>query len=99
MIERDDVLHVARLARLRLDETEIDTMQGELSSILDHIDRIAALDLESVEPTTRVVTLENVLRPDVPHQSLSPEVALAAAPDPVQGAFRVPPSSQADSGE
>jgi aspartyl-tRNA(Asn)/glutamyl-tRNA(Gln) amidotransferase subunit C len=95
MIDRDQVLHVARLARLRLSEEEVETMAGELSGILGHVDRIGRLDLEGVEPTSHVVALENVLRADVPWQSLPREVALAAAPEPVDGAFRVP-SPQAD---
>jgi aspartyl-tRNA(Asn)/glutamyl-tRNA(Gln) amidotransferase subunit C len=95
MIEREQVLHVAKLARLGLSDEEVEMMAGELSGILEHVDRIAALDLDDVEPTTHVVELENVLRPDVPHESLSPEVALASAPDPENGAFRVP-SPQAE---
>ena len=55
-------------------------MTGELSGILEHVDRIGKLDLEGVEPTTHVVALENVLRADVPRPSLAPEVALASAP-------------------
>ena len=90
MIEREQVLHVAKLARLGLSEEEVERMAGELSGILEHVDRIAALDLDDVEPTSHVVELENVLRADVPHESLSPDVALASAPDPVEGAFRVP---------
>jgi len=95
VIEREQVLHVAKLARLGLSEEEVATMAGELSGILEHVDRIAELDLDDVEPTTHVVGLENVLRADVPHQSLPPEVALAQAPDPVDDAFRVP-SPQAE---
>ncbi len=95
MIDRAHVLHVARLARLRLSEEEVERMTGELSGILEHVDRIGNLDLEGVEPTSHVVALENVLRPDNPHQSLPREVALAPAPEPVDGAFRVP-SPQAD---
>jgi aspartyl-tRNA(Asn)/glutamyl-tRNA(Gln) amidotransferase subunit C len=95
VIEREQVLHVAKLARLGLSEEEVERMAGELSGILEHVDRIAALDLDEVEPTSHVVELENVLRADVPHQSLPPEVALASAPDPVNGAFRVP-SPQAE---
>lgn len=98
MIEREQVLQVARLARLRLEEAELERMQGELSGILDHIDRIGELDLEGVEPTTHVVELENALRPDRPAESLDREVALEAAPDAAQGAFRVP-SPQSDAGE
>jgi aspartyl-tRNA(Asn)/glutamyl-tRNA(Gln) amidotransferase subunit C len=95
VIEREQVLHVAKLARLGLSEDEVERMAGELSGILEHVDRIAGLDLEDVEPTSHVVELENVLRADVPHQSLPPEVALASAPDPAEGAFRVP-SPQAE---
>jgi aspartyl-tRNA(Asn)/glutamyl-tRNA(Gln) amidotransferase subunit C len=95
VIEREQVLHVAKLARLGLSEEEVETMAGELSGILEHVDRIAELDLDDVEPTSHVVELENVLRADVPHRSLSPDVALSQAPDPADGAFRVP-SPQAE---
>ncbi len=95
MIDREQVLHVARLARLRLDEAEVETMAGELSGILEHVDRITGLDLDGVEPTSHVIPLENVQRADVPWPSLPPEVALANAPEPFEGAFRVP-SPQAD---
>jgi len=95
MIDREQVLHVARLARLRLSEQEVETMTGELSGILDHVDRIGKLDLEGVEPTSHVVALENVLRADEPRPSLPREIALRSAPEPVNGAFRVP-SPQAD---
>jgi aspartyl-tRNA(Asn)/glutamyl-tRNA(Gln) amidotransferase subunit C len=95
MIEREQVLHVARLARLRLSEEEVETMVGELSGILEHVDRIGNLDLEGVEPTSHVVALENVLRADEPWQSLPRDAALAQAPEPQDGAFRVP-SPQAE---
>ena len=90
VIERDQVLHVARLARLRLSDEEVERMSSELSSILEHVDRIAELDLEGVEPTSHVVTLENVLRPDEPRPSWPRERVLDGAPDPAEGAFRVP---------
>ncbi len=90
MIDREQVIHVARLARLELSEDELERMQGELSGILEHVDRIASLDLEGVEPTTHVVALENVLRADEPRPSLARERALEQAPDPADGAFRVP---------
>jgi aspartyl-tRNA(Asn)/glutamyl-tRNA(Gln) amidotransferase subunit C len=95
VIERDQVLHVARLARLRLSEGEVETMASELSGILEHVDRIGKLDLEGVEPTSHVVELENVWRPDRPRPSLPEEAALASAPEPQDGAFRVP-SPQAE---
>ena len=65
-------------------------MAAELSGILEHVDRISALDLDQVEPTTHVVELENVLRADEPEPSLARERALEPAPDPADGAFRVP---------
>ncbi len=87
---------MAKLARLRLSDEEVETMTGELSGILEHVDRIGKLDLEGVEPTSHVVALENVWRSDdAPWQSLPPETALASAPEAVDGAFRVP-SPQAD---
>jgi aspartyl-tRNA(Asn)/glutamyl-tRNA(Gln) amidotransferase subunit C len=90
MIDRDQVLHVARLARLHLEESEVERMAAELSGVLEHVDRIAGLDLDDVPTTTHVVHLENVLRDDTPTPSLSPERALAGAPDPDRGSFRVP---------
>jgi aspartyl-tRNA(Asn)/glutamyl-tRNA(Gln) amidotransferase subunit C len=95
VIEREQVLHVAKLARLGLSDAEVEAMAGELSGILEHVDRIAELDLDDVEPTSHVVELENVLRRDEPHESLERDVALGQAPDPVDGAFRVP-SPQAE---
>ena len=90
MIDREQVLHVARLARLELSGEEIERMAGELSGILEHVDRISALDLDGVEPTAHVVALENVLRADEPEPSLPRNRALEQAPDAVDGAFRVP---------
>jgi aspartyl-tRNA(Asn)/glutamyl-tRNA(Gln) amidotransferase subunit C len=95
VIDRDQVLHVARLARLRLSEEEVETMVGELSGILGHVDRIGRLDLDGVEPTTHVVALENVWRADEPVPGLTVEAALANAPEPQDGAFRAP-SPQAE---
>jgi aspartyl-tRNA(Asn)/glutamyl-tRNA(Gln) amidotransferase subunit C len=90
MIERDEVLHVARLARLRLTEDEVARMARELSSVLDHIEKIGELDLDDVEPTSHVVPLENVMRSDEPRPSLGRERALADAPAPLEGGFGVP---------
>ena len=95
MIDREQVLHVARLARLRLSEPEVERMATELSGILEHVDRISELDLEGVEPTSHVIALENVLRPDEPRPSWPRERMLDSAPDPAQEAFRVP-SPQAE---
>lgn len=97
MIDREQVLHVARLARLRLSDEEVERMAGELSGILEHVDRIGNLDLEGVEPTSHVVALENVLRPDEPRPSWPREAILAPAPEPQDGAFRVPSPQAAES--
>lgn len=86
---------MARLSRLKLDDDEASRLESELSSILEHVDRLAEIDLDGVEPTSHVVPLENVLRDDVARPSLDREVALSQAPDPVDGAFRVP-SPQAE---
>jgi len=88
-------MHVARLSRLKLEESEVSAMQHDLSSILDHVDRLSEIDIEGVEPTSHVVPLENVLRDDVPRPSLDREQSLGQAPDPADGAFRVP-SPQAE---
>jgi aspartyl-tRNA(Asn)/glutamyl-tRNA(Gln) amidotransferase subunit C len=90
MIDREQVLHVARLARLELGEDEVARMTGELSSILGHIEKIGELDLDGVEPTSHVVTVENALRPDEPRPSLPRDVALASAPAVAGDGFSVP---------
>jgi aspartyl-tRNA(Asn)/glutamyl-tRNA(Gln) amidotransferase subunit C len=95
VIDREQVLHVALLARLALDEEEVERMARELSGILEHVDRIAELDLDQVEPTDHVVELENVLRSDEPRPSWPRKRMLEQAPDPADGAFRVP-SPQAE---
>jgi aspartyl-tRNA(Asn)/glutamyl-tRNA(Gln) amidotransferase subunit C len=90
MIDRDQVLHVAKLARLRLSDEEIERMSSELSTILDHIEKIEELDLEGVEPTSHVVTIENVLRPDEPRPSWPRGRILEPSPDAADDGFRVP---------
>ena len=90
MIDREQVEHVAKLARLKLTDDEVQRMAGELSGILEHVERIAELDLDEVEPTSHVVALENVLRPDEPRPSWERDEMLQRAPDPAGGAYRVP---------
>jgi aspartyl-tRNA(Asn)/glutamyl-tRNA(Gln) amidotransferase subunit C len=91
MLSREQVLHVARLARLELSEDELERFGGELSKVVDWIDKIGELgDLAGVAPTSHVVDVENALRPDEPRPSLPHEVALGGAPDPGDGGFRVP---------
>jgi aspartyl-tRNA(Asn)/glutamyl-tRNA(Gln) amidotransferase subunit C len=91
MLSRDQVLHVARLARLQLTEEEIDRFAGELSKVLDYVETIEQLgSLDDVPPTSHVISVENALRADEPRPSIPVEQALANAPDPAQGGFRVP---------
>jgi aspartyl-tRNA(Asn)/glutamyl-tRNA(Gln) amidotransferase subunit C len=90
MLDREQVLHVAKLARLRLTDDEVDRMAGELSQILEHVETMNELDLEGIEPTSHVVDLTNVLREDVPRDGLDKETALEQAPDAADGGFRVP---------
>ena len=90
MIEKDQVFHVAKLARLKLSDDEVERMAKELSGILEHVEKISELDLEGVEPTSHVIQLENVLRPDRSRPSWSRDEVLERAPDPAGGSFRVP---------
>jgi aspartyl-tRNA(Asn)/glutamyl-tRNA(Gln) amidotransferase subunit C len=90
MIDREQVLHVARLARLRLSDDEVATMASELSAILAHVERIGELDLEGVPATTHVVEVANALRADEPTPSLPRDAVLAAAPAAQDGGFLVP---------
>ncbi len=90
MITREEVLHVARLARLRLDEDEVEPMARELSAVLEHIERIKALDLEGVPPTSHVVEMSARLRADEVRECLPREVVLAQAPAVSEDGFLVP---------
>lgn len=97
MIDREQVLHVARLARLELTDEEVARMSEELSNVLGHIEKIGELDLVGVPPTTHVVEVSNALRPDEPEPSLPRDIALASAPAVADGGFLVP-SPQAGGG-
>jgi len=90
VIDRDEVLHVARLARLALAEDEIEPMARELSAVLDHIARIGELDLADVAPTSHVVEVTGGLRADEPRPSLPRSVVLAQAPAVSDEGFLVP---------
>jgi aspartyl-tRNA(Asn)/glutamyl-tRNA(Gln) amidotransferase subunit C len=96
VLTQDQVLHVAKLARLALSEEEVELYGAELSKVLGYIEKIEELDLDQVEPTSHVVPLENVLRADEPRPSLDREVALGSAPDPADGGFRVPSPAAAE---
>lgn len=89
MIDEQTVRHVARLARLGLDEGEIVRMQAELSGILEHVEHIRGLDLDDVPATTHVESVANVMREDVPADCLDHELALREAPATREGGFLV----------
>ena len=90
VIDREQVLHVAKLARLRLSDEEVERMASQLSGILEHVEHINELELDDVEPTSHVIALDNVFRPDEPRPSWDRDEILESAPDPASGAFRVP---------
>ena len=90
-ITRDDVAHVAKLARLELDDDELETFTEQLADVLAHADDVAALDTEGVPPTAHPLPLRNVLRADDPRPSLERDEVLAQAPSAEDGRFRVPP--------
>ena len=90
-IGREEVEHVARLARLALTDEEVERFRGQLSAILEAVGKVSELDLEGVPPTSHPLDLVNVLAEDEPAPSLSREDALANAPDPEGGFFGVPP--------
>ena len=90
-LDRDDVLHAAALARIGLEEHEVDGFLRDLSGILEHIGRISELDLADVPPTSHPLALSNRFREDVPRPSWPREEMLALAPDPTDDGFRVPP--------
>jgi aspartyl-tRNA(Asn)/glutamyl-tRNA(Gln) amidotransferase subunit C len=90
-ITREDVAHVARLARLQLTEDELDMFTGQLAKVLDHARDVEALDVGDVPPTSHPYPLQNVLRGDELRPTLDRDVVLAAAPATEDGRFRVPP--------
>ena len=90
-ISRDDVAHVAFLARLELTPEELDLFTSQLAAVLDHAADVEALDVGDVEPTMHPYPLRNVLRDDVVRPSVDRDEVLAEAPSTESGRFRVPP--------
>jgi aspartyl-tRNA(Asn)/glutamyl-tRNA(Gln) amidotransferase subunit C len=89
-ISRDEVAHLARLARLALTDAELDSFAGQLDAILGHVSQIQAVDVTGVEPTGNPLTDVNVFRADIPQPCLTQEQAVAEAPKAVDGRFAVP---------
>jgi len=90
-ITRDEVAHVARLARLDLTDTELELFTGQLAAVLEHARDVEALDVADVVPTGHPSRLRNVLRADVVRPSLDRDEVLGQAPDTEGGRFKVPP--------
>ena len=94
-ISDEDVLHVARLARLTLSDDEVKRTAEQLSAILGHVDALRELDLTGVPPTAHALQMENVTRLDEPRPSWPRDAVLAGAPGVQGGMFRVPPTGGA----
>ena len=91
-ISRNEVLHVARLARLALTEEETERFGRQLDAILEAVGKVGELDLSDVEPTSHPLDVVNVWAADEPRASVAPDEALAGAPDREDDFFRVPPT-------
>ncbi|WP_020661883.1 Asp-tRNA(Asn)/Glu-tRNA(Gln) amidotransferase subunit GatC [Amycolatopsis benzoatilytica] len=89
-ISRDEVAHLAKLARLAVTDDELDVFAGQLDQILDSVAKVSQVAADDVPPTSHAVPLTNVFREDVVRPSLAQEEALAAAPAAEEGRFRVP---------
>jgi aspartyl-tRNA(Asn)/glutamyl-tRNA(Gln) amidotransferase subunit C len=89
-ITKQEVEHVAALARLELSEQEKELLTSQLSNILTYVEKLNELDTKGVEPTAHVLDIKNVMRDDVPEESLSQERALANAPERAAGHYKVP---------
>lgn len=89
-ISKEQVKHVAHLARLAITEEEVETMTKQLGAIINYAELLNELDTENVEPTTHVLDLKNVMRKDEPRKWIEKEDALKNAPDQANGHFRVP---------
>jgi aspartyl-tRNA(Asn)/glutamyl-tRNA(Gln) amidotransferase subunit C len=89
-LSREDVVHVAQLARLELSDDEVDLFTAQLRTVLDHAADVASLDLSHLEPSSHPIALDNVMRADVPSPSLDRDEVLAQAPAVEEDRFRVP---------
>lgn len=89
-LSREEVEHVARLARLAVTEDEIEGFRKQLSDILNYIEKLNELDTAGIEPTSHVLEIRNVFREDEARSGLTTEQALSGAPEPWDGYFRVP---------
>lgn len=95
-VNKQEVEHVAQLARLRLSDDEKDRLTEQLNSILNHFDKMAEVDTENVEATSHVIPMQNVSDADVVGESLTPEESLASAPERHDNYYVVPRIMEAD---
>ncbi len=93
-VSRQDIEKVARLSRLAFSPEESERFAAQLNSILEYADKINALPTDDIEPTAHGLTLANVFRPDEPRPGLTPDEALANAPETEAQCFKVPPIIQ-----
>ena len=91
-ITRDEVLHVARLARLELSDDEVERFREQLSAILEAVSKVSELDLSDVPPTAHPLDVANAWAEDEPHECLPLDEVFANAPDREDDFFRVPPA-------
>jgi aspartyl-tRNA(Asn)/glutamyl-tRNA(Gln) amidotransferase subunit C len=89
-LSRNDLAHLARLARLAVTDEELDRFAGQLDAVLDAVAQVGKADVDDVPPTTHAVPMTNVMRPDVVVPCLPRDEVLAAAPAAEEGRFRVP---------
>lgn len=89
-ITKEQVEHVAHLARLAVTDEEVENLAKDLSAIIEYAEQLNELDTDNVEPTTHVLDLKNVMRKDEPKEWITQEEALKNAPDAEDGQFRVP---------
>jgi len=89
-IERKEVEHIAKLSRLSLTEEELALYSGQLSAIIEYVQKLNEIDTKDVEPTSHVIEMKNVMREDVNRASLAPDEALQNAPDRKDDFYRVP---------
>jgi aspartyl-tRNA(Asn)/glutamyl-tRNA(Gln) amidotransferase subunit C len=90
VLSKEEIEHIAMLARLSLTDEEKELFGAQLSSILDYMEKLNELDTENIEPTSHVLSLSNVMREDAPRDSIPREDALSNAPDRTDTFYRVP---------
>ena len=89
-ISKEEILHVAHLARLELDDTAIDKFVAQIGTVLEYVDQLKGVDTEGVKPTSHAISLTNAFREDEPREHLETGKALANAPESEEGSFIVP---------